>query len=604
MRHASNTLWSHGDRGWVGAMNVLIISASMGAGHDGAARELKARLDSQGHDAVVKDFLKAFPFGIGTVVRLSYEWELRWAPWSYEATYRMWYRLPSLAGPLVALLTLLTRWRIRRWIRETGADAIVSTYPLASLTLGRARQKGSLAIPASTFITDFAVHPLWVHPGIDLHLAVHPNSAEAAHLGTGGLARAPGPLVSTRFRSQLPDRATARRRLGIPDDERVALLVAGSWGVGAVTRTFDDIVATGTWTPLVVCGHNAGLLKRLQKRGIGRVIGWTDEMAVLMAAADVLVENAGGLTCMEAFAASLPVVSYRSIAGHGRGNARDMELAGVAARAEPDHLRQVLDESLGELGRLRREAGLAMFSGDAATDIADLARAGLPARVPAVRTARRRVIRPAAIAAASLGSVVLGIGLTSVGAGIAAAHGVGVTHPPAHSTAAFVAVRLTEAAASDPRVASALARDGVTAIVSGQLAADEPDLIARLVAVGVDVANGGWGAHRGYAWSWANADVVRSSHAIRAATGGRVRTFVPGRRVDGFSLASAAWEDQRVVLTHTILQGTVLPQLRAGVVYCVNSTGLSADDVLSILNQIHDDEARGVAVAPLSALSK
>ncbi|MEE3921714.1 hypothetical protein V2I01_36055 [Micromonospora sp. BRA006-A] len=40
-------------------------------------------------------------------------------------------------------------------------------------------------------------------------------------------------------------------------------------------------------------------------------------MPALMRAVDVMVENAGGLTCQEALAAGLPVVTYRPIAGHG-----------------------------------------------------------------------------------------------------------------------------------------------------------------------------------------------------------------------------------------------------------------------------------------------
>ena len=60
----------------------------------------------------------------------------------------------------------------------------------------------------------------------------------------------------------------------------------------------------------------------------GTVIGWTDEMPALMAAADGLVENAGGLTAMEAFAAGVPVVTFHPIAGHGKENAKTMATSG------------------------------------------------------------------------------------------------------------------------------------------------------------------------------------------------------------------------------------------------------------------------------------
>ena len=75
------------------------------------------------------------------------------------------------------------------------------------------------------------------------------------------------------------------------------------------------------YTPLVVCGNNEQLKKRLQERKGGHVIGWTDEMPTLMAASDAIVQNAGGLTTSEALAAGLPVLTYRCLPGHGRANA-------------------------------------------------------------------------------------------------------------------------------------------------------------------------------------------------------------------------------------------------------------------------------------------
>ena len=81
------------------------------------------------------DFLDAFPLRMGWLVRFGYWLELRYAPWSYEATYRLWYLLPILCRPVIAFVALLTGRRLRRWIAESRAEVIVSTYPLASLAL-------------------------------------------------------------------------------------------------------------------------------------------------------------------------------------------------------------------------------------------------------------------------------------------------------------------------------------------------------------------------------------------------------------------------------------------------------------------------------------
>jgi len=361
-------------------LKVLVVSASMGAGHDGAARELRRRLEAMGHGVTLVDYLDAVPLRAGPLVRSSYKWQLRLAPSTYEASYQTWVDKPARATPLATALGTVTGPALRRWITASRPDVIVSTYPLCSLVLGRDRERGALATPVATFVTDFAVHPLWTHPGVDLHLTVHPQAAAEARRLSGGVATAPGPLVPERFlsfdadRAGDPDRrAAARRDVGISDDEQVVLLVAGSWGVGQITETFADVVATGRYTPLALCGRNLKLCRTLSSQPGGRAIGWTDAMPDLLLAADVLVQNAGGLTCMEAFATGLPVVSYRPIAGHGRANATEMERAGVALDAhDPAELVAALDQATGSRRQALVDAGRAMFSGDPAVEVARL----------------------------------------------------------------------------------------------------------------------------------------------------------------------------------------------------------------------------------------
>ena len=127
-----------------------------------------------------------------------------------------------------------------------------------------------------------------------------------------------------------------RSNLGLSPEDRAVLVVAGSWGVGDVVATVEAIGRSGEFHPITVCGRDDSLRAELESRGFGTVIGWTDEMPALMSAADALVENAGGLTCMEAFAVGLPVITFRPIAGHGKDNAEMMARAGVNCYARDD----------------------------------------------------------------------------------------------------------------------------------------------------------------------------------------------------------------------------------------------------------------------------
>src|SRR5690349_21167501 len=384
----------------------------MGAGHDGAAKELRRRLEAAGHRVEVVDFLDAVALHIGPVLRWFYQVQLRLFPWSYELSYRL---SPLLRAPAVMVDTWLTRRKLRRVIKEFRPDTIVSVYPLASLVLGRMRRTKLLRVPVVTYLTDFAVHSLWVHPGVDRHLAVSRLSAEAAVARGGKDARAHGPLVGERFRKTNVDRAAVRSALGLAPDERAVLVVAGSWGVGDVMSTVEAIGASGEFHPITVCGRDEKLRADLESRGYGTVIGWTDEMPALMTAADALVENAGGLTCMEAFAVGLPVVTFRPIAGHGKDNAEMMARSGVNCYARDDAelhdmLRKVTRpgperDALVDTARL-------LFVADPADDVQELAATDhlvdRKGRVVALRTPRGRLA--AMIAAASV--LVLYGGLT------------------------------------------------------------------------------------------------------------------------------------------------------------------------------------------------
>ncbi len=306
----------------------------MGAGHDGAAKELRKRLEAAGHRVEVIDFLDAVAFHIGPALRWFYQVQLKLFPWSYELSYKA---AALLRAPTVMVDTWLTRRKLRRAIKQFRPDAIVSVYPLASLVLGRMRRKKTLRVPVVTYLTDFAVHSLWVHPGVDGHLAV----SELSAAGRDGARRS--------------RRASARPARGRPVPRRRRRPHRGAQRPRAsIRRTapcwwWPDRGASATWsppsrrsgaaassTPSRCAGATRSCAPSSRPDGYGTVIGWTDDMPALMAASDAFVENAGGLTCMEAFSIGLPVITYLPIAGHGKDNAEMMSRAGVNGYARDE----------------------------------------------------------------------------------------------------------------------------------------------------------------------------------------------------------------------------------------------------------------------------
>jgi UDP-N-acetylglucosamine:LPS N-acetylglucosamine transferase len=584
---------------------ILIVSASMGAGHDGAARELKRRLEAEGHEARIVDFLDCCPFGIGWFIKWSYLLQLRFAPWSYDLTYRLWYKMPSSWGFIVRLDTFVAGRRRRRAITDADADAVVSTYPLSSLVLGNMRKKGWLRVPVVTFLTDFAVHPLWVHPHVDLHVATSPTAAKTAEERGGRDPRAPGPLVADRFRpAPVEERRAARRALGLAPDARAVLVVAGSWGVGDVPGTVDAIARVGGYHPVVVCGRDEQLKVAMEARAVGTVIGWTDEMPQLMAACDAMVENAGGLTANEAFAIGLPVVTFLPIAGHGKDNADGMAALGVTRYARDEHeLAEAL--ALATTPGPERDAQIdrarSLFAGDAKADVLEYAQLRdanqvlTPITVP--KTPRRLTTAAAAL-------LLLYGGLT-IGAQGVSALGVGLAQPPRDANGqVFVGVRLTAEQLRHRGVRDAVDRLEGTAIVDGQTARAASVGLRRLVASGVDLGNGGWGKGRPFRYLRAQTDVAKSGDTIRALTGVKVREFVPERRIDAFDQMWGHRRGQKLVEPDAVFKPEQPPvTLRERRVYVLDGRERDATAVEVALRELRARcRSERLSIVPLSQL--
>jgi UDP-N-acetylglucosamine:LPS N-acetylglucosamine transferase len=390
-------------------IRILILSASVGGGHDGVSYELSRRLQQCGHRVEVRDYLAALPLGIGTALPFLYERQLRIAPCSYDRLYR--------AVARSRVLQWLGRWlaccanpRLRGWVG--GVDLVIATYPLAAQAVGRLRHRGQ-APGVIVFLTDFSAHPLWVAPDADLHLALHDvTAAQVRAVDPTAVVHVGGALVREEFQagSGRAGVSELRRRYGIPEDRRAALLVAGSWGVGGVGRTARELAETGVVVPVVVCGRNEALRTRLTRRGVGVPLGWVDDMANLMRACDVLIQNAGGLTSVEAFAVGLPVVSYRCLPGHGRTNAEAMAEAGVAVHAcRSGPLTHVL-EQLGPQACARlTESASRLFT----TDPAGLINASMsrPAVTGYPRLSRRAIAGAAVSVAIVAGACVIALAL-------------------------------------------------------------------------------------------------------------------------------------------------------------------------------------------------
>jgi UDP-N-acetylglucosamine:LPS N-acetylglucosamine transferase len=363
------------------ASKVTIISGSVGAGHDGVADELTRRLRELGCSVTQWDFLNLLGPKFGPALRRGYAKELSTVPRTWGWFLGQLQRHSVLAGAVRWIVNWLAGARTRA-VLDPAPDLVISVYPLASQVLGRLRRQGELTAPVVTFLTDMSVHALWVAPGIDLHLALHEVAADQARAQGAALVRVGGAVVRPRFRPDADpgERAEVRAAHGIPADHPAALILAGSWGVGDILATASDVAASGVATPVVVCGSNEALRAELTGRGLGVALGWIDDLAPVLRACDVVVQNAGGLSSLEAMACGVPVLSYRCLPGHGETNAAALAAAGLAEwPADPAALLDALKLAVDDPTRAVPE----VVSGDPLRLILELLPADTATEVPA-----------------------------------------------------------------------------------------------------------------------------------------------------------------------------------------------------------------------------
>jgi UDP-N-acetylglucosamine:LPS N-acetylglucosamine transferase len=447
-----------------GPRRVLILSADVGEGHAAAARALRQQLESCGEpvEVTVIDGLAAMGERMRSVVEDGYRTQLRVSPRSYSLYYWM---LEHLAP--VRLLTRLVLCRVgaaplRRAILAHDPDVVVSTYPAITVVLSHLRRRRQLGIPTVATITDMTGLFFWAQRGIDTHLVMYEQSVrDVERIAGAGSAQVVRPLIAAEFLERR-ERHASRAALDLPSSGRVIVVSGGGWGVGDLEGAVEGLIAIADATVVCLTGRNENEHARLRERFAGeprvRVLGFTDRMPELLAAADVLVHSTGGVTCLEAMASGCPVVSYGLPVGHAKLNTRKM--------AEHEYV--LLAEDAAELVE-RVEHGCAAHAPAPAVSrgvVLDAASAVLAAPRRVSQIARWRV-RAVSIGAAALLSVCGGMWVMSTDEVAAFAAVIGI-HPVKTVKTTYSAVGLIVYApgAAPQALAVRLHRDGLSGSIA------------------------------------------------------------------------------------------------------------------------------------------
>ncbi|MDR3270011.1 MAG: glycosyltransferase [Peptococcaceae bacterium] len=336
-------------------LNILVFSASFGAGHVRAAQALIEELHRQ--DAQTKinhvDFGAFLSRTFNVFLKSTYIEVIKHTPKLWGKFYYRTAKIPP-HSVFQRFLSGLGRRELLKYIHAgQPPDLIICTYPTVAIVLAELRQQHTLATPLVTVITDYGLHNHWVHPGVDLYIVGCDRVCEGLlrHGISKDKIKVTGIPVSPRFENPLSRKKIALR-LGIHPARLTLLVMGGAYGVldnaKYLLKYLDAL--PDTLQILMVCGKDERLYRSLDetiqeaRHQILR-FGFVNNVEELMTVSDLIITKAGGLTVSEALTRKLPVLIYKPIPGQEEENAAFLQTIGAGRVAyDDDELARIVEE--------------------------------------------------------------------------------------------------------------------------------------------------------------------------------------------------------------------------------------------------------------------
>lgn len=312
---------------------ILVLSASVGAGHLRAAEAVELALRQVRPDAFVKnlDILTLTNAAFRRIYGKAYLDLVNHAPhflgYFYDLTDR-----PSRSGKnrTDKLRLVLEKLNLKPFItllKEETWDLVINTHFLPAEIIASLRRGEGLRLPQVTVTTDFETHRLWVNQPCDHYFTA--TDEGALYLHSWGIPK--GDITVTGIPihpvfSQPKDRAQCLSRLGLSGDRTIVLQMAGGFGVGPIEKIYRELMAVPEPLEIVViAGRNKQVKSDLEaipveSRHRAKIMGFTDQMDELMAVADLVVTKPGGLTTSETLARGAAMVVVNPIPGQESRN--------------------------------------------------------------------------------------------------------------------------------------------------------------------------------------------------------------------------------------------------------------------------------------------
>lgn len=313
------------------SQNILVLSASVGAGHMRAAQAVELALRQLAPQANIRnvDVLTLTNATFRRIYGKAYLDLVNRAPHVLGYIYDHMDKPRRPDSKRDKLRLAIEKLNLKNFIalmEEGPWDVVVNTHFLPAEIIASLRREGKLKVPQITVTTDFETHRLWVNDPCDHYTTATPEGAAyLRHWGVASAVSVTGIPIHPIF-SQSKDRAECLARQGLVGDRPILLQLAGGFGVGPIEKLFDGILSLDIPLEIVVvAGKNQEVKRELEQvpvpsRHRAKILGFTDQIDELMCVADIVLSKPGGLTTSEVLARGAAMAIINPIPGQESRN--------------------------------------------------------------------------------------------------------------------------------------------------------------------------------------------------------------------------------------------------------------------------------------------
>ncbi|BEP28087.1 MGDG synthase family glycosyltransferase [Helicovermis profundi] len=323
--------------------NILIFTTSFGMGHLSVANAIKEQLINENKENIIEivDILDVSNPKTKDIFFNTYKFLTS----KHENIYNYFYKIKKDVpnNYIDGIMYNMYLKKVAKYIMHKNPDLIISTFPMCSGFVSKAKAKYDLKIPLITSITDVVDSWEWIHSNTDMYFV--PSKVVGEKLVGKGIdekqIKVTGIPVKNEFLQYLKK-----------ENSKKQLLIMGGVmdKLGIDQVVLDKLDGLSNVKTVIVTGNNKVLYDKLSKNSDYKnieILGYTTEIAKFMSESDVLVTKPGGATLFEAINKGLPMIIKNSNVGQEEENIKYIREKGIGILIEDsESIEDIIIDSL------------------------------------------------------------------------------------------------------------------------------------------------------------------------------------------------------------------------------------------------------------------